>query len=145
MLSGLGRMRFYNGKYRASSGLQQDTDIPAKKVFWRIRVNLDLDKGLLSFSDSDSNMHIQTYTHTFTERRFPFIASVKTFPLIIQLLKICKVTRVRHVVVFAGAHYLRIIETEEAVRGQFILLRLLMEKWAVTIYPNCFEVANENQ
>lgn len=39
--------------------------------------------------------------------------------------------QVAHVVVFADAHYLRIIEKEEAVRGQLILLRLFMKKWAV--------------
>lgn len=89
VMSGLWRLRFYNGKYRACSGLQQDTDIPAKKIFRSIRVNLDWDKGLLSFSDSDSNMHIHTFTHAFTERLFPYITSVNTFPLKIRPLKIC--------------------------------------------------------
>ncbi|XP_020505157.1 E3 ubiquitin-protein ligase TRIM39-like [Labrus bergylta] len=39
----------------------------------RIRLNLDWDKGKLSFSDPDTNTHIHTFTHTFTEKLFPYI------------------------------------------------------------------------
>uniref|UniRef100_A0A8P4KCR3 Nuclear factor 7, brain n=1 Tax=Dicentrarchus labrax TaxID=13489 RepID=A0A8P4KCR3_DICLA len=86
--SGLWRIRFYNCKYRACSGSDGDTDIPVKKMFQRIRVHLDCDKGLLSFSDSDSNTHIHTFTHTFTDRLFPYINSVNEFPLKLLPLKV---------------------------------------------------------
>lgn len=81
LLSGLWRIRFYNGKYRACSRTDPDTDIPEKKMFRRITVNLDWEEGQLSFSDSDSHTHIHTFTHAFTDRLFPYINCVTKSPL----------------------------------------------------------------
>ncbi|XP_047438463.1 nuclear factor 7, ovary-like [Mugil cephalus] len=70
--SGLWVLRFYGGKYSTWSPSDLPTVLPVKK-FQRIRVNLDWNRGNLSFSDLDTNTHIHTSTHTFTERMFPYI------------------------------------------------------------------------
>uniref|UniRef100_A0A3P9DUN7 B30.2/SPRY domain-containing protein n=1 Tax=Maylandia zebra TaxID=106582 RepID=A0A3P9DUN7_9CICH len=72
-LSGLWRIRFYEGKYYAWSPSAPDTPLSVQKRFQRIRVNLNCNRGKLSFSDPDTNTHIHTFTHTFTDRMFPFI------------------------------------------------------------------------
>ncbi|XP_047445334.1 uncharacterized protein LOC125010612 [Mugil cephalus] len=79
--SGLWRILFYEGKYSAWSPPDNSNDLPVKNELQRIRVNLDWNRGQLSFSDIDTNKHIHTFKHTFTERMFPFINSVDKLPL----------------------------------------------------------------
>ncbi|XP_019211864.1 nuclear factor 7, brain-like [Oreochromis niloticus] len=83
ILSGLWRMFFYEGKYYKHSPSAPLTALSVKKL-QRIRVNLDWNRGKLSFSDPDTNTHIHTFTHTFTHRMFPYIrtnSKVKVLPL----------------------------------------------------------------
>ncbi|CAI5669876.1 unnamed protein product [Oreochromis niloticus] len=81
--AGLWEMGFGSGKYSAWSP-SSFTDLSVEKKLQRIRVNLDWNRGKLSFSDPDTNTHIHTFTHTFTHRMFPFIETdgkVKVLPL----------------------------------------------------------------
>ncbi|XP_063325273.1 nuclear factor 7, ovary-like [Pelmatolapia mariae] len=83
--SGLWRIWFSTGKYSAHSPSTLLTALSVEKKLQRIRVNLDWNRGKLSFSDPDTNTHIHTFTHTFTHRMFPYISTlagkVKVCPL----------------------------------------------------------------
>ncbi|XP_070700447.1 E3 ubiquitin-protein ligase TRIM39-like [Pempheris klunzingeri] len=84
ILSGFWRIRFDDGKYSACSPQALPTDLVVQKNPQRIRVNLDWNRGKLSFSDPDTNTHIHTFTHTFTQRMFPYIYTwdkVKILPV----------------------------------------------------------------
>ncbi|XP_054473677.1 zinc-binding protein A33-like [Anoplopoma fimbria] len=85
--SGLLRMKFFKGKYSVSSPPAPPTDLVVQKKLQRIRVNLEWNKGKLSFSDPDTNTDIHTFTHTFTERMFPYIETGDK--LKISPLKVC--------------------------------------------------------
>ncbi|XP_036963955.1 nuclear factor 7, brain-like [Acanthopagrus latus] len=82
--SGLWRIMFSCGKYSVQSPSAPSTDLVVQKKLQRIRVNLDWNRGKLSFSDPDTNTHLHTFTHTFTQRMFPYIYTwdeVKISPL----------------------------------------------------------------
>ncbi|XP_053171979.1 nuclear factor 7, ovary-like [Scomber japonicus] len=86
--SGLWTIWLYNDKYSAESPSAPPTGLSVKKKLQRIRVNLDWNRGNLSFSDPDTNTHIHTFTHTFTDTLFPYICTWDKLPLKISPLKV---------------------------------------------------------
>nr|XP_055037207.1 E3 ubiquitin-protein ligase TRIM39-like isoform X2 [Misgurnus anguillicaudatus] len=89
-------VRYYSGEYFAVITSQTFLDLPVKTVLHlpvkvkleRIRVELDYDRGNLSFSDPLTNTHIHTFTHTFTERVYPwFSVGCDISPLVILPVK----------------------------------------------------------
>ncbi|XP_038553786.1 nuclear factor 7, brain-like [Micropterus salmoides] len=85
--SGLWTIMFSGGEYSAWSPPAPPTDLRVQKKPQRIRVNLDWNRGNLSFSDPDTNTHIHTFTHTFTERMFPYIYTSDELKL--SAVKVC--------------------------------------------------------
>uniref|UniRef100_UPI003AAE176F E3 ubiquitin-protein ligase TRIM35-like n=1 Tax=Centroberyx gerrardi TaxID=166262 RepID=UPI003AAE176F len=74
-----------SGKY--TNGLHETVTV--KKSLQRIRVQLDYDRGELSFYDSEEKTHIYTYRDTFTEKLYPFFnigkaVDVKTIDIRVQ-------------------------------------------------------------
>ncbi|XP_074489508.1 nuclear factor 7, brain-like [Sebastes fasciatus] len=86
--SGIWTIGFGDGEYIEASSSDGWSDLVVQKKLQRIRVNLDWNKGKLSFSDPDTNTHIHTYTHTFTERMFPFINAEDELPLKVLPVKV---------------------------------------------------------
>ncbi|KAM4587398.1 nuclear factor 7, brain-like [Odontesthes bonariensis] len=71
--TGLWAIWLLEGEYSVWSPPAKLTFLLVPKKLRRIRVNLDWNKGKLTFSDLDTNTHIHTITHTFTEKMFQFI------------------------------------------------------------------------
>ncbi|KAJ8334449.1 hypothetical protein SKAU_G00400880 [Synaphobranchus kaupii] len=76
-----------NGEYAALSS--PSTALTVQRKLQRVRVQLDWDRGEVSFSDPSNNTPLYTLKHSFTERLFPFIGStVLGIPLQICPLKV---------------------------------------------------------
>uniref|UniRef100_A0A673JJW5 Zinc-binding protein A33-like n=1 Tax=Sinocyclocheilus rhinocerous TaxID=307959 RepID=A0A673JJW5_9TELE len=65
-------MWYEDGKYFSQSPKKPNRPFPVIEKLQRVRVELDWDRGKLSFCDPVTNTHLRTMTTTFTERVFPF-------------------------------------------------------------------------
>ncbi|CAB1432947.1 unnamed protein product [Pleuronectes platessa] len=72
---------FQNGKLQAYSPPYMDRTLSVKNPIQRIRVQLDWDKGKLSFFDLDTNTNIYTFSQRFTRTLVPFINTTTRLPL----------------------------------------------------------------
>ncbi len=55
---------------------------PVKQKLERVRVDLDYDRGTVSFSDPVTNTHLHTFTTTFTHTLFPFFYSYSSLRIL---------------------------------------------------------------
>ncbi|XP_036000024.1 nuclear factor 7, brain-like [Fundulus heteroclitus] len=75
-----------DGKYTNGAG----QTLTVKKNLQKIRVQLDYDRGEVSFYDPEDMSHIYTYEDTFTEKLFPYFNVGKAADAKTSDLKICQ-------------------------------------------------------
>ncbi|KAJ8274175.1 hypothetical protein COCON_G00088000 [Conger conger] len=73
---GVWSIGLYDGKYRALTS--PSTDLTVQGDLQRVRVQLDWDRGEVSFSDPSNNTPLYTFKHSFTERLFPVFGTLGT-------------------------------------------------------------------
>ncbi|XP_076746591.1 E3 ubiquitin-protein ligase TRIM35-like [Maylandia zebra] len=76
-----------SGKY--TNGVGQTVTV--KKSLQRIRVQLDYDRGEVSFYDPEDMTHIYTHRDTFTEKLFPYFSVWKARDAKTSEIKICEI------------------------------------------------------
>ncbi|XP_062380688.1 E3 ubiquitin-protein ligase TRIM35-like [Sardina pilchardus] len=80
-MSGRWCVEYNSVEYSARAPPHNPTDLTVQQELQRIRVQLDWDRGELSFSDPNNNTHLHTFTHTFTERVYPYFLTFINVPL----------------------------------------------------------------
>ncbi|KAM9360079.1 nuclear factor 7, ovary-like [Symphorus nematophorus] len=75
-----------DGKY--TNGLNQT--VPVKKSLQRIKVQLDYDRGEVSFYDPEDMTHLYTHRDTFTEKLFPYLSIGEAGDAKTADIKICQ-------------------------------------------------------
>ncbi|XP_073321417.1 nuclear factor 7, brain-like [Pagrus major] len=75
-----------SGKYTNGAG----ETVTVKKSLQRIRVQLDYDRGEVSFNDPEDTTHIYTHRDTFTEKLFPYFSIGNADDAKTADLKICQ-------------------------------------------------------
>ncbi|XP_036000102.1 nuclear factor 7, brain-like [Fundulus heteroclitus] len=83
---GIWCLRHCDGKYNNGAG----KTLTLKKNLQKIRVQLDYDRGKVSFYDPEDMSHIYTHKDTFTEKLFPFLDVGKAADAKTSDLKICQ-------------------------------------------------------
>lgn len=79
-------LRHGDGKYTNGCG----KTVTEKKSLQRIRVQLDYDRGEVSFYDTEDSTHIYTHRDTFTEKLFPYFNIRQTVEVNTSDVKICQ-------------------------------------------------------
>ncbi|XP_061098957.1 E3 ubiquitin-protein ligase TRIM35-like [Conger conger] len=80
LAGGVWSIALYDGKYSALTSPL--TLLTVQRDLQRVRVQLDWDRGEVSFSDPSDNTPLYTFKHSFTERLFPFfVGTVRICPL----------------------------------------------------------------
>jgi len=87
--SNVWRVRFMNSEYTSQSPEKPYFVFTVKQKLQRVRVQLDYDRGKVSFSDPVTNTHLRTFTHTFNDTVFPYLYNrCTTSPLRILPVKL---------------------------------------------------------
>ncbi|KAL7871025.1 hypothetical protein SRHO_G00085220 [Serrasalmus rhombeus] len=72
---GIWKCHYENILYGSSSSGSPTTFLRVRESLRKIRVQLDFDKGQVSFWNSISGRHLQTFLYTFTETVFPYFCN----------------------------------------------------------------------
>ncbi|XP_077058277.1 nuclear factor 7, ovary-like [Siphateles boraxobius] len=67
---------WYHRNGLTGSGFRVEQDLE------RVRVDLDYDRGTVSFSDPVTNTHLHTFTTTFTDTLFPFFCCIDSLRIL---------------------------------------------------------------
>ncbi|XP_030579027.1 nuclear factor 7, brain-like [Archocentrus centrarchus] len=78
-----------SGKYTNCDG----QPVTVKKSLQRIRVQLDYDRGEVSFYNPEDMTHIYTHRHTFTEKLFPFFSVGESGDAKTCDIKMCQISQ----------------------------------------------------
>ncbi|KAI4883686.1 hypothetical protein NFI96_031885 [Prochilodus magdalenae] len=78
---------YYSGEHRILCPGQTQLSLTSKEKLQRVRVQLDWDRGEVTFTDPLTNTHLHTITHSFTERVLPFFWTESVHPLRILPVK----------------------------------------------------------
>ncbi len=77
-----GRVFFNTDVWSVAYGWPELFGFRVKQKLERVRVNLDYDRGTVSFSDAVTNTHLHTFTSTFTDTLFPFFCSISPLKIL---------------------------------------------------------------
>ncbi|XP_067312936.1 nuclear factor 7, brain-like [Pseudorasbora parva] len=86
--SNVWRVWYKDSKYFSQSPEKPRTAFPVKVKLQRVRVQLDYDRGKVSFSDPVTNTRLLIFRTSFRETVFPFLCNRSTTPLRILPVKL---------------------------------------------------------